>query len=177
MSWDLDLDKASWFFGPGQGQIWTAGFHARWLSQWAESWRCTNSQHRKIVSLSPRVENLNLKKVIKVLYQNQKRVVSVSRFSDSYAYEHSINIMNVCTFHIFVSWSYLEYITICLKNCLFWLFSVQKKKTLLRNNYILPFLILWISNDPRQFEMPLKPIIKSIVKTGKIQKFIQTEMG
>ena len=73
MSWDLDLDEASWFFGPGRGQ-WVCGLrnaHARWLSQWVGSWRWTNSQHRKIVSLSPRVENLNLKKVIKVscLYQ------------------------------------------------------------------------------------------------------------
>ena len=48
------------------------GAPARCLSQWFETWRWTNSQHRKIMSLSPRVENLNLKKVIKVLYLNQE---------------------------------------------------------------------------------------------------------
>ena len=48
------------------------GVRARCLGQWVESWRWTNSQHRKIVSLSPRVENLNLKKVIKVSYLNQE---------------------------------------------------------------------------------------------------------
>ena len=63
--WDLDLDEASWFFWPGRGQ-WVYGLrgaHARWLSQWVESWWWTNSQHRKIVclSLSPRVEKSKLK--------------------------------------------------------------------------------------------------------------------
>ena len=48
------------------------GAHARWLSQWVESWQWTKSQHRKIVSLSPRDENLNLKKVINVSYLNQE---------------------------------------------------------------------------------------------------------
>ena len=49
------------------------GAHARWLGQLVESWRWTKSQHRKIVSDSPRVEkNLNLKKVIKVSYLNQE---------------------------------------------------------------------------------------------------------
>ena len=74
VSWDLDLDEASWFFGPewGQSSYGLRSVHARWLSQWVESWRWKNSQHRKIVSLSPRVENLNLKKVIKVSYLYQK---------------------------------------------------------------------------------------------------------
>ena len=45
----------------------------------------------KIVSLSPRVKNLNLKKVIKVSYLNQEC------FSDSYACEYFRNIMNVFT--------------------------------------------------------------------------------
>ena len=54
VSWDLDLDEVSWFFGPGRGQWVCAlrGAHARWLSQSVESWRWTNSQYRKIVSLS-----------------------------------------------------------------------------------------------------------------------------
>ena len=85
------LGRSDLIFGPGWG--WSIyelrDARARWLSKWVESWRWTNSQHRKIVSLSPCVENLNLKKVITVSYLNQKRVVSVSCFSDSYAYhEH-----------------------------------------------------------------------------------------
>ena len=46
----------------------------------------------KIVSLFPRVENLNLKKVIKVLYLNQESRQCFACFSDSYAYEHFMNI-------------------------------------------------------------------------------------
>ena len=54
MSWDLDLDEAGWFFGPERGQP-VCGLrdaHARWLSQWVESWRWTNCQHREIVCVS-----------------------------------------------------------------------------------------------------------------------------
>ena len=69
MSWDLDLGEASWFLDQPVCPL--RGAHARWLSQWVESWRWTNCQHRKIVSLS-RVENLNLKKVRKVSYLNQE---------------------------------------------------------------------------------------------------------
>ena len=64
MSWNLRLDEASWFFGSGRGQssLWTTGCaREHWLGQWVESWRWTNSQHRKIVSLSPRVEKPKLK--------------------------------------------------------------------------------------------------------------------
>ena len=103
VSWDLDLDKASWFFGPGRGH-WVCGLwdaHSRWLSQWVESWRWMNSQYRKIASLFSRIENLNLKKVIKVsfLYQeNRQCFEAISGF--------------LCIFHIFISWSYFgEYVT------------------------------------------------------------------
>ena len=68
------------------------GARARWLGQWVESWRWTNSQHRKIVSLSPRVENLNLKKVIKVSYLNQE---SRQCFVFSEFYEH-MYISHIC---------------------------------------------------------------------------------
>ena len=94
------LGRSELIFGPGWGRssYELRGAHARCLSQWVESWRWTNSQHRKIQSLSPRVENRNLKKVIKVSYLNQKRVVSVSCFSDSCAYEHSMNILCIWIF-------------------------------------------------------------------------------
>ena len=48
-------------FGRSQSSCLLRGAHARWLSQWVESWRWTNSQHRKIVSLSPCVEKPKLK--------------------------------------------------------------------------------------------------------------------
>ena len=69
----LILNKSSELrFGQDQAVGGLRGAHARWLSQWVESWRWTNSQHRKIVSLSRRVANLNLKKVIKVSYVYQE---------------------------------------------------------------------------------------------------------
>ena len=97
VSWDLNLDEANWFFGPGRGQssLWTAGCAACCRVRW-------NSQHSKnCVSLSPRVKYLKVKKVIKVSYLNQESHQCFACFSDSYAYKHS---MNICTFHISVSW-------------------------------------------------------------------------
>ena len=66
-----------------QVQLFAAGCtRVRWLSQWVKRWRLTNHQHRKIVSLSSRVENLNLKKVIKVsyLYQESRQCFVFFRF-------------------------------------------------------------------------------------------------
>ena len=65
VSWDSDLGEASWFSSLGE---------ARSLG----SMRCTapggvrrNSQHSvSIVSLSPHIENLKVKRVIKVSYLN-----------------------------------------------------------------------------------------------------------
>ena len=37
---------------------------------WVSELRPDDGQHRKVASLSPRVENLNLKKVVKVSYLN-----------------------------------------------------------------------------------------------------------
>ena len=67
VSWDLNLDEASYFSDLGKASaVWTTGCaRARWFGQWVDSWRWTNCHHRKIVSLSPRVETLKLRKVIK----------------------------------------------------------------------------------------------------------------
>ena len=64
------LGRSKLIFGPGWGRssYEMRGAHVHWLSQWFESWRWTNCHHRKIVSLSPRVENLNWKELIKVPY-------------------------------------------------------------------------------------------------------------
>ena len=111
------LGRSELIFGPGwcQSSYGLGDARARWLGQWVESWRWTNSQHRKIVSLSPRVENLNLKKVIKVSYLYQE---SHQCFSDSYANEHSMNITNVlCIMYIshiciWIFWPYVLHIRI-----------------------------------------------------------------
>ena len=60
--------------------------HVLWMGQWVESWRWTSGQHRKIVSISPRVENLNLKKVIKVSYLNQESRQCFVYFGIPYVY-------------------------------------------------------------------------------------------
>ena len=54
----------------------------------------------KIVSLSPRVENLNLKKVIKVSYLNQDSRQCFACFSDSSAYEHYERFIHPYILHI-----------------------------------------------------------------------------
>ena len=71
------------------------GVRTHWFGQWVESWRWTNNQHRKIcVSLSL-CWKPNLKKIIKVSYLSQE---SRKCFSDSYAYDYNMNIMNVFTY-------------------------------------------------------------------------------
>ena len=91
----LDLGEAS--------PVMDCGVCARWLSQWVESWRWTNSQHRKIVSVSPRVENLNLKKVIKVSYLNQESCQCFASVLGFPMYISRIRILVVCYTLMFAS--------------------------------------------------------------------------
>ena len=84
------------------------------------STRCTarggvrwNSQHFKnCVSLSPRVENLIVKKVIKVSYLNYRESSVFQVFRDSYTYERFTHpwVLYICTFHIL----HFEYVTLSL---------------------------------------------------------------
>ena len=95
VSWDLRLDEASWFSGLGEARPGQLGLR--------DAPRVVGSDGTvsivEIVSLSPRVENLKIKKVIKVSYLNYRES---SVFRDS-----------LCIFHIFISWSYFgEYATI-----------------------------------------------------------------
>ena len=85
VSWDLNLDEASWFSNLVE---------ARPVGSTRYPARRGNCQHSKNwVSLFPRDENLKVKKVIKVSYLNY-RESSVSRlFRDSYA---------LWIFHLFV---------------------------------------------------------------------------
>ena len=97
VSWDLDLNKASWFFGPGWG--WSSyelrDAHACWLSQWDESWWCTNSQHGKKLCLSLFMsKNLKLKKVIKSFEPELKESRQVFHVIQI---PMRMNIMNVFT--------------------------------------------------------------------------------
>ena len=90
MSWDLDFDEASWFFGPGRDQS-TYGLGG--------ALHIVGSDGTVIIveivclSLSPHVENLNLRKVIKVSYLNQESRQCFVFFGflcvwTFYAYEH-----------------------------------------------------------------------------------------
>ena len=67
VNWDLGLDGASWLSELVEArQFWVYGIPARWLSQWVESWWCTNSQYSKKLCLSLMMtEILKLKKVNK----------------------------------------------------------------------------------------------------------------
>ena len=59
----------------------------------AGCWFRSNSQHGKnCVCLSLRVENLKLKKVIKVSYLNQESRQCFECFSDSYVFEHFMHL-------------------------------------------------------------------------------------
>ena len=66
-SWVLDLDGASWFWELAAARlVGVNGMPAPWLSQWVESWRCTNRQHSKKLCVSLLMsENLKLKKLNK----------------------------------------------------------------------------------------------------------------
>ena len=79
--WVLGWDGASWFSELAEGRpVRVYGMHARWLSQWVESWRCTNSQHSKKLCLSLLMsENLKLKKVNKSFVPEPRKSSIVSR--------------------------------------------------------------------------------------------------
>ena len=93
-------------FWSGRGQTRFYGIPAHWLSQWVESWRCTNSQHSKKLCLSLLMsENLKLKKVnesfVPELKESRQCFVF---FVFLYAYEHSMIIVHVLC--MWISWSY-----------------------------------------------------------------------
>ena len=101
VSWDLDLDEASWFSELAKARsVWVDELPAHWLSQWVQSWQCTNSQHSKklCVSLSLLMsENLKLKKVNKSFVPETKESRQVFRvFSDSYTSKNIMNILWTC---------------------------------------------------------------------------------
>ena len=127
VSWDPKLGELSWDYGVcthllGQWvEIWNKRrrvdfrIWTRWVDFWAgrgqssglrDASRIVGSDETvsivKIVSLT-RVENLKIKKVIKVFYLNYQES-SVSR--DSYTYERFTDpyTLHICTFHIFVLW-------------------------------------------------------------------------
>ena len=83
----LDLDEASEDSGLGEASLFVdggVGSRVGWVSELgADDGRTVSIV--KLVSVSPRVENLNLKKVIKVSYLYQESRPCFECFSDSYA--------------------------------------------------------------------------------------------
>ena len=76
------------------------GARARWLGQWVESWRWTNSQHKKIVSLSPRVEKPKLK-------EGNKSFVPEPKESSVFRVFRIPILWTLWTFHVFVDYGYV----------------------------------------------------------------------
>ena len=74
----------------------------------------------KIVSLSPRVENLKVKKVIKISYLNYRESSVFRVFRDSYAY---VNVLHILIFHVFIYYGYVtgSRINISLYLSSFWI--------------------------------------------------------
>ena len=108
VSSDLNQDEASWFFGPGRGQ--SSYVSMRCAARGGVRW---NSQHSKnCVSLSPRFENLKVKKVIKVSYLNKESRQCFSYFGIPM---HK----NVLYIRIFVYFTYSR-ITAILQLCDWW---------------------------------------------------------
>ena len=86
VSWDFNLEEASWFSNvdeasPDMGYGMPARGGVRWNSQHSGNYVSLS------LSLSPRVENLKVKKVIKVSYLNYRESSVFRMFRDSHAYE------------------------------------------------------------------------------------------
>ena len=105
VSWDSTLEEGRQFSELAEVRpVWVYGMPARWLSQWVESWWCTNSQHSKKLCISSCRKTLNSKKLIKSFVPEP-----ISCFSDS---DIRMNIMNVLC--MWISWSYF-WTYICYK--------------------------------------------------------------
>ena len=100
VSWDLNRDEVSWF--PNMGEARPVG-STRCTARGGVRW---NSQHsKKCVALSPRVENLKVKKEIKVSYLNYR---GLSVFSSVFRIPmHMYNLL-IRIFYIY------EYVTVLL---------------------------------------------------------------
>ena len=93
VSWDLSLGEASWFLSLGEASpVGAYGMRRAFVVSDG------TVSIVKIVSLSPRVENLKVKKVIKVLYLNYRES------SVFFGISMHMNILRICKFYIFVFW-------------------------------------------------------------------------
>ena len=102
-SWDSSLEKGSRFLvSPRRDQLGSTKCAARGGIRW-------KSQHRKKLCFSLLMsKNLKLKKVIKGFVPEPKESRQVFRvFSHSYMRMNITNVVCICTFHMFVSWSYI----------------------------------------------------------------------
>ena len=106
VSWDSTLEEGGRFvIWVRPDQLGVYRMPACWLSQWVESWQWMNSQHSKKLCLSLLMsENLKLKKVNKSFVPEPRKSSVFCVFQIPMrmnTYEHS---MNICTFHISISW-------------------------------------------------------------------------
>ena len=129
ISWDLDLYGASWFSELAEARpVGVYGMPARWLSQWVESWRCTNSQHCKKLCLSLLIlENFKLKKVNNSFVPEPRKSSSVSNvfgflcvwilwtflhiWSFLILISGYVTLLSKCVFVLFILWPFSEVIT------------------------------------------------------------------
>ena len=105
LSWDLDLDEASWFSELTEARpVGVYGMPTCWLSQWVESWWCTISQHRKKLCFSLlMLKNLKLKKVNKCFVPEP-----ISCFSDSYILWTYVHFKHMAISHIHILVVFLD---------------------------------------------------------------------
>ena len=129
--WDLKknselrfgLGRSKSLFDLGEARPGVYGMPARWLNQWVESWRCTNSQHSKKLCLSLLMSgNLKLKKVNKSFVPEPRKLSSVSSvFGFLYEYEHYERFMHVNILVVFLDVDML-YLCIDFQYCIQCLF-------------------------------------------------------
>ena len=117
-SWDSDLGETSWFLSLGEARP-------------VGSMRCTtrgwvrwNSQIVKIVTFSPRVENLKVKKVMKVSYLSNRESLVCWVF---------FGFLCMWTFYVSVYFTYLNISHICIL-VLSWIGYIR---------YAMPFVVSW----------------------------------
>ena len=126
VSWDLKLDEASWFLDLGEASpVGSTRCAVRCWVRW-------NSQHSKIVSLSSRVENLKVKKVINVSYLN---------YRESSVFRAFFGFLCLWTFYtsVYLTYVYISYILIMdILQLVVWALCVKLNKV----HYILSSIML-----------------------------------
>ena len=132
----------------------------RWLSQWVESWRYTNSQHSKKLCLSLSLlmsENLKLKKVIKSFVPEPKRVVKCFVF---FGFLCVLNIL--CVMNIYERCMYMYITRIRILVVYFWTWILQHRGWEAENsNRRNKLLMTWSINQTQSIQWGKEGMIKA----------------